>query len=313
MKKDRGGFEIDYSEFSYKKQRMGFNQEQPPEEEYIEDNLSERDYYNDSNLYIGSSSYPALPYAKSKPKLKRSEIITAVALMITGFVITVLLTSLLAQGLNIGHLLGRLSKAEIKQNRYYAVQLGSYSSESQALAASQTIRQMGGAGYIVMDGSYRIIAAVYPEEEQAQSVMANAKQFSPEQYVIAIPEIALNFSDKKVKEIVQKCLSQFDAIYKRLYEHSIKLDKGQTTEAAVLLDIRQAYDEINSLLSQYEELTKDITRVEHIYIKTGLKNILSALKPLLNANPNGNLSSDIKYAYTKILLDYKDLASQIKR
>jgi hypothetical protein len=310
MPKYDGDFEIDYSEFSYKKQRLGVDSD---DERYFDNDINSDRNYNDEHLYIGGTNYRALPYVKAKPKLKRSEIITAVVLLITGFLITVLLTTLLAQGLNIGHLLGRLSKAEVKQNKYYAVQLGSYASESQALTASQAIRELGGAGYIVMDGSYRIIAAVYPEEEQALSVMANANQFSLEKYVIIVPEIVLNFSDKNVKETVQKCLSQWDAIYKKLYDHSIKLDKAQTTEAAVLLEIQLLCDDINALLNQYDELTKDAFRVEHIYIKNGLKNILATLKTLLNSNTEGDLSADIKYAYTKILIDYRNLANQIKK
>ncbi|HEY8418981.1 MAG TPA: hypothetical protein VIL03_00865 [Clostridia bacterium] len=315
MPKYNGDFEIDYSEFSYKKQRLGVDNQERKDERYYDNDIedSDREYNDDEHLYIGGTNYRALPYVKAKPKLKRSEIITAVTLMITGFLITVLLTVLLAQGLNIGHLLGRLSKAEVKQTQYYAVQLGSYASESQALIASQAIRELGGAGYVIVDGSYRIIAAVYPEEEQALSVMANASQYSPEKYVITVPEIAMNFSDKKIKEIVQKCLSQWDAIYKRLYDHSIKLDKAQTTEAAVLLDIQRAHDDINSLLNQYENLTKDASRMEHIYIKNGMKNILATLKTLLNAKTDEKLSADIKYAYTKILIDYKNLAKQINK
>ncbi|HEY8423772.1 MAG TPA: SPOR domain-containing protein [Clostridia bacterium] len=327
MRKGKGGIDygIDYSEWSYEKHRLSLDNHQKHSDDfiaydynddhYIETNINqEQGYYNDRTLYSGGNYYNALPYAKSdKPRLKRSEIITAAALMLSGFLITILLTTFLAQGLNIGHLLGRLSKAEVKQKQYYAVQIGSYASESQALQASQTVRQLGGGGFILVDGSYRIIAAVYPEEEQALSVMANAGQYSPEKYVIVVPEIVLNFSNKQIKEITQKALSQWDDMYKRLYDHAIKLDKAQTTEAAVLLDIQRAYDDLNALLNEYTRITKDQTRVEHIYIKNGLKNILAALKTLLNARTEGNLSADIKYAYTKILIDYKDLANQLSR
>lgn len=320
MKKGKGGFDygIDYSEWSFDRQRLSLNnyyQEQLDNESFDDSdntNYQEQNLYKDDNLYIDRAYYHTLPYTKStKPKLKKSEIITAIALLVTGFIITVLLTTFLAQGLNIGHLMGKLNKAEVKQSQYYAVQIGSYTSESQALTASQAIRELGGAGYIVMDGPYRIIAAVYPEEDQALSVMANTTQYASEKYIITVPEIAMNFSDKNIKEMVEKSLSQWDAIYKKLYNHTIKLDKAQTTEAAILLDIQKAYDDLNKHYSDYNQLTQELTRVEHIYIKNGLKGILATLKTLLNTNTDGKLSSDLKYAYTKILIDYKNLASEL--
>jgi hypothetical protein len=319
MKKGKGG--IDYSEWSYDKKRLSYSnfyQEQSDNDNYYDaynaNQSQEQDYYNDDNLYLDRNYYNALPYTKSyKPKLKKSEIITAVALLLTGFFITVFLTTLLAQGLNIGHLLGKLNKAETKKTQYYAVQLGAFSSESQALTASEAIRELGGGGYILVDGPYRIIAAVYPEEQQAISVMANITQFSSEKYIITAPEIVMNFTDKKVKEMVEKSLYQWDAIYKRLYNHSIQLDKAQTTEVAVLQDLQLIYGDLDKHLNEYDQLTKDLSRIEHIYIKTGLKRLLTTLKSLLNIRSNAQLSSDLKYAYTKILIDYKNLANQLNR
>ena len=317
MKKGKGG--IDYSEWSYDKKRLSygnFYQEQSDNDNYYDaytaNQIQEQSFYNDGNLYLDGNYYNALPYTKSyKPKLKKSEIITAVALLVTGFMIAILLTTLLAQGLNIGHLLGKLNKAEIKKTQYYAVQLGAFTSESQAITAAEAIRELGGGGYIIMDGPYRIIAAVYPEEQQAASVMANITQFPSEKYIISVPEIVMNFTDKKVKQMVDKSLNQWDVIYKRLYNHSIQLDKAQITEVAVLQDLQLAYDDLYKHLNEYDELTKDLSRIEHIYIKTGLKKILSTLKSLMNTLSNDKLSSDLKYAYTKILIDYKNLASEL--
>ena len=56
-------------------------------------------------------------------------------------------------------------------------------------------------------------------------------------------------------------------------------------------DLQLAYDDLYKHLNEYDELTKDLSRIEHIYIKTGLK-ILSTLKSLMNTLSNDKLSSD---------------------
>ena len=331
MKNNKGG--IDYSQWKYDKKRLGFssaryhneedNENQPRTnglELYDMHQKALRKYNDEENRQLqnyNADFQNALSYEDyqkaytTTSKLKKSEIITAIVLMVSGLLITILLTTLLAQGLNIGHLMGKMNRAQVKKTDYYAVQIGSFISESEALNASKTIRELGGGGYIVVDGSYRIIAGVYPKAEQALTVMANTTQFASSQYVISIPSVSFNFSEKKIKEAVEESLSQWDEIYKKLYNHSILLDKGQTTDAVVLQDIKLTHDGLKSQIDEYAVLTQNQSRLEHIRIRAGLLSMLSTLHSLLDITQTNSLSSEIKYAYTKILFEYRDLVKEI--
>lgn len=328
MKNNKGG--IDYSEWSYDKKRLGYSKDYYDNEEYTNSpqsnslelykidqrSLSRYDHVEQLQSY-DSDHQTALTfdqYQKAYPKtskLKKSEIITAMILMVSGLLITIFLTILLAQGLNIGHLMGKINQANSKKTDYYAVQIGSYITESEAKNASNAIKELGGAGYIIVDGSYRIIAGVYPKEEQALTVIANTTQYASSKYIISIPAISLNFSDKKIKQAVEESLSKWDAIYKKLYEHSILLDKGQTTDVAVLQDIKLTYDSLKAYIDEYTQLTKDNSRMEHIRIKTAMLSMLTTLNSLINTVQKQKLSSEIKYAYTQILIEYRNLAKEI--
>jgi hypothetical protein len=325
MKNNKGG--IDYSEWSYDKKRLGyynadfqleqdFSAQKNTGLELYDKNQKSLSSYKEKDQQYDNHAYNPLTYKDYQAaypktnKLKKSEIITAIVLMVSGLLITILLTALLAQGLNIGHLMGKMNKAENKKADYYAVQIGSFISENEALAASNTIRQLGGGGYIVVDGSYRIIAGVYPKYEQALTVIANTTQFASSQYVITVPTVSMNFSDKSIKKAVEKSLSQWDEIYKKLYDHSILLDKGQTTDTAVLQDIKIIHDNLKTHIDDYSDLTKNQSRLEHLRIKSGMLSMLSTLNSL-NTAQKEKLSSEIKYAYTKILIEYRDLAKEI--
>lgn len=329
MKNKKDG--IDYSEWRYDKKRLGFGNARYHSEEYYQNsennclelyNIHQKDVtkYNDNTRqvanydedYQNALTYEQYHNVHSKTdKLKKSEIITAIVLMVSGLLITILLTTLLAQGLNIGHLMGKMNRAQVKKTDYYAVQVGSFTSESEALNASKTVRQLGGAGYIIVDGAYRIIAGVYPKAEQALSVVANTTQFSSSQYVISVPAVSLNFSDKKIKEAVEKSLSQWDEIYKKLYNHSIELDKGQTIDAVVLQDIKLIHDNLKSHIDEYTALIQNQSRLEHIRIRAGMLSMLSSIQALTNIAKTDNLSCEIKYAYTKILIEYRNLMKEI--
>lgn len=323
MKQEKDG--IDYSEWKYDKLKLNGGQiRYQSENNYNDDDNNNNENYpkrlgqyrisqreNTGTQYALNAGQSQYYSQKPKGRLKKSEIITAISLLLSGLIITIYLTAMLAQGLNIGHLIGKMNKAEINQKQYYAVQIGNFPSETQAVTAAESIKILGGGGYIVNDGTYRIIAAVYPDENLAVSVMAGITEFSAQQYIINVPKIRLNFDDKAISEAVKKSIALWNDVYQKLYNISLSLDKGEIIQSSAKLQIKTLQDSISEHITAYANLTEGESRLDHIRIKAGMMSLVASLNSLSSPQTEKDLSSQIKYVYTKILTEYRSLANEL--
>lgn len=58
----------------------------------------------------------------------------------------------------------------MKGRTFYAVYTSETSVESEAQSAAAVMKAAGGSGYIYNDGTYKIVAAVYPDASSADTV-----------------------------------------------------------------------------------------------------------------------------------------------
>ncbi|MBQ8537224.1 MAG: SPOR domain-containing protein, partial [Clostridia bacterium] len=81
----------------------------------------------------------------------------------------------------------------VDSGKWYAIQLGIYGSADSADAQAQAYKQRGAAGYVWQeDERYRVLAAVYPLEEDAKAVRQQLREGQNiDSYVYAIESTTL--------------------------------------------------------------------------------------------------------------------------
>ena len=137
--------------------------------------------------------YSAYSYARKKrnnvKKRTRYETMRFIAVALICLLVGVLLYTNLHKS----------SKITLVAKKYYAVEVGSYASESTALYFASTIKKRGGAGGIFYDGSYRVFASVYLSKEDAQSVAQKMldSDLNGKMYVFEFKKTKIDFSDGK--------------------------------------------------------------------------------------------------------------------
>ncbi len=83
----------------------------------------------------------------------------------------------------------------ITSRSWFTIQLGAYENEDSAKIQAATYAQRGAAGFVRHDSRYRVLAALYPTREDAQTVRQQLKsQHDIDSYVyeIVLPEIVLS-------------------------------------------------------------------------------------------------------------------------
>jgi len=118
---------------------------------------------------------------------------------------------------------------------WYALQLGSFDTEEEAKAVADTYRRRGAAGFLWNDGRWRVLAAVYPLREDAQSVRLQLEAGHDVEsvlYQLAFPQLELRVNGMAGQlEILEAAFVHADALTTQLHQISIAMDRQEMTAA----------------------------------------------------------------------------------
>ena len=132
---------------------------------------------------------------------------------------------------------------------WYALQLGAFETEEAAGQLAEQFQRRGAAGYIWPDERYRVLAAVYPEKEDAQAVRQQLReQHDVESYLfeINVPAVALRMTGMRGQiDILEAAFLHAEELIRQMERISETLDRQEITPA-------EAADELNTLREQVE-------------------------------------------------------------
>lgn len=127
---------------------------------------------------------------------------------------------------------------ELPAHTWYALQLGVFENQEAAQQSSQTFQKRGAAGYLWQDGRFRVLAAVYPERQDAQQVREQLQeQHSIDSYLYAIefPAISMRLTGMKGQlEILQAAFGHAFDLAAQLQSLSVELDRQEVSNAEAL-------------------------------------------------------------------------------
>lgn len=132
---------------------------------------------------------------------------------------------------------------------WYALQLGAFETEEAAGQLAEQFQRRGAAGYLWPEERFRVLAAVYPEKEDAQAVRQQLRdQHDVDSYLfeISIPSVSLRMTGMRGQiDILEAAFLHAEELIRQMERISETLDRQEITPA-------EAVEELNTLREQVE-------------------------------------------------------------
>ena len=192
------------------------------------------------------------------------------------------------------------------KKEYYAVCLATFDSASEAKNYAEKVKNRNGAGYVVNERGYRVLASVYEKKTDCESVIQKLTAAGQECSLlkIEIPKVKI-LQTELSKTNITAALNLFYTTVENLYLLSLQIDTLKTTsEEAVAALNNYAKNIIFSMLKS------DLVSIKIKAELTALKSNLTSLAS--SGNEGYILSAEIKYLQIKILYDVKEMLYEIK-
>lgn len=120
---------------------------------------------------------------------------------------------------------------ELPAKNWYALQVGVFESEESARQSSLAFQKRGAAGYLWQDGRYRVLAAAYPEREDAQQVREQLRdQHSIDSYLYAIefPAVSMRLNGMQGQvDILQAAFAHVNDLALQIQALSVQMDRQE--------------------------------------------------------------------------------------
>ncbi|HHU79222.1 MAG: SPOR domain-containing protein [Caldicoprobacterales bacterium] len=201
----------------------------------------------------------------------------------------------------------------------YAIQMGAFTDGSNAEAFAQELRNKGGAGYILDDGFYRVMAIGFQSEEDAQKVRKGLKDDDIEAHVYKMAASGVNMEITATKDNVAAISSAYESWeknYRSLEDIIVSLDSGSVSPIEASDRIRAIKTEMGQMKNQLQEISSNQSNNA---ILSGLAALYDSscqsLDKVLSKNVDDKvaISSVIKYTYIDMFMQYKDYMEQITK
>jgi hypothetical protein len=200
----------------------------------------------------------------------------------------------------------------------YCIQMGAFIDMENAQDYSQTNKRQGGAGYIVEDTYYRVLAVGFKSEEDANTVKTQLKEddIDSQIYKISSQSISLQITATQANvDIIKSAYQVWEDNFYLLEDVFKKLDRKQIEAIKAKDDIRGIVD---TLVKEKGELESLSSNLEENQILLDLVDLFEDTIDLLNSIISENSSNDvaisttIKYTYIELMMKYMDYINQLK-
>jgi len=120
---------------------------------------------------------------------------------------------------------------ELPEETWYALQVGVFENVESAKQSGQAFQKRGAAGYLWLDGRYRVLAAAYPAQEEAQQVREQLRdQHNIDSYLYAIefPSVSMRLKGMKGQiEILQAAFGHANDLARQLQLLAVEMDRQE--------------------------------------------------------------------------------------
>lgn len=120
---------------------------------------------------------------------------------------------------------------ELSETNWYALQVGVFENEESARELAKAFQKRGAAGYLWQDGRYRVLAAAYPEREDAQLVREQLRdEHNIDSYLFTIrfPAVRLRLSGMQGQiDILKAAFVHASDLAVQIQKLSVSMDRQE--------------------------------------------------------------------------------------
>ena len=199
---------------------------------------------------------------------------------------------------------------------WYALQLGAFETEEAAGQLAEQFQRRGAAGYLWPEERFRVLAAVYPEKEDAQAVRQQLRdQHDVDSYLfeISIPSVSLRMTGMRGQiDILEAAFLHAEELIRQMERISETLDRQEITPA-------EAAEELNTLREQVELVA---LRMEQRFLSprnaavTGLNGLMrdyaAFAREKTGQESNALLSRQLKYQTIQTIRLLLELTDELR-
>ena len=148
--------------------------------------------------------------------------------------------------------------AKSEERTFYMLAIGGYDDMTFARNTAELVKDRGGAGYVVTDGTngIEIIIAVYEDRSSAEAVLNTIEDRSAYLKEVAVKKSDFDWCEGELKTAVKDAMTYFDLAFDSLYETSNSLNDNA-------ISLEQAETQKKVLSARIEDLKSNF------YSKTG--------------------------------------------
>lgn len=200
----------------------------------------------------------------------------------------------------------------------YCIQMGAFIDMENAQDYSQTNKRQGGAGYIVEDTYYRVLAVGFKSEEDANTVKTQLKEddIDSQIYKISSQSISLQITATQANvDIIKSAYQVWEDNFYLLEDVFKKLDRKQIEAIKAKDDIRGIVDTLVKEKGELESLSSNLEENQILLDLVDLfEDTIDLLYSIISENsPNDvAISTTIKYTYIELMMKYMDYINQLK-
>lgn len=198
----------------------------------------------------------------------------------------------------------------VKSYQIYMLEVKDFDDKDTAQTFANEIKLRGGAGVVIYDSTYKVVASCYNNLQDAQNVMEKLKnEFDTcKIYTLKLNKLKLVTNDNEIKDI-DNILEIFKMAGTELIDLAIKLDKGELTSSDTRNKLFTLYESISKLNADFKDCCSKISNDKVVITQAKIDQEIELLKHIIENNQTGNrLSAEIKEGAINSFLLQNELA-----
>lgn len=202
--------------------------------------------------------------------------------------------------------------ATAKSFNVFMININNFESEIDAQKLASEIKLAGGAGYVMYDLGYNVIASAYLSSADAQSVLEKVKLTYT---TVTVKLVEINrcelesIVDDEQENCVQQALDIFKTTYQNLYDLSVKLDTSQITSQDVKIALTALLESASDISAGFRNYASQITDTSYSLTQAKVNQAVELLNTLVESSlTSTRLSAMLKNAQISALMLQNELA-----
>lgn len=245
---------------------------------------------------------------------KRGLLIVVLTIMICA-TITLLIADSVSGGYIFDEMRTVFTGAKISDT-YYAVQAGNFADSQTAKVFATQLSSIGGAGYVINDNGFRVIAEVYRLKKDADIVAARLATDGYEASVYTIEFNKLDYSafPQTLRNNTKQVIEYIGISYNTLYKISANLAEKKIDASGARSELKTLLASVRNTLVDYESnADNNIDDDSVMKIRVQLNAAVAAIQNLLDDKmSNNDLLSNIRYTNAMLINTHRAMCKEFQ-